>query len=233
MRHEQAGLPNALAVIEEQRAFVAAWSKSAMPVAEPKLGPLSCNGCTVGGCCKQPILCTYLDAIPIALHIDRLGLNTEALRHEYAANGERMERVTAAGTEDTYDGQCPFLTGAHHCSVYEDRPTICRAYYVFGGTGQCVPPAHGGPKAKVCTLDHGQPVGRSLEMAMQVAEQMGRDRQPYIRGIGINVALVLDALALPAHLFWDVVLSGAVMPADRFARMYERQAADMPVKEVL
>lgn len=227
------GVQSALDAMADRNEWAAKWSKAVHKVAKAKMGVPSCFGCTVGGCCQQPILVTYLDAIPIAVRLDRLGMNDPALRDAYRVNGEEMERVTAAGSEGTYKGQCPFLAGAHECTVYADRPMICRVYWVFQGQRQCVPPARGGPVSKVCTLDHSEATGRMIQMAMEGAVDMGYSQAPYIRGIGVAVAVVLEALAGPADRFWHTVVTGSRMPAERFAQMLATQDAAMPEREVL
>lgn len=80
-------------------------------------------------CCKRAdVTLAPYDILPLKL---RLGLTSEEFLKQHTVPC-RMDQDGVPGlklrTDD--EGTCEMLDGEHGCSVYEDRPTVCRYYPV-------------------------------------------------------------------------------------------------------
>jgi Fe-S-cluster containining protein len=90
--------------------------------------PVSCHTCTVPGCCRQMVLCHLFEGLPIAARLVAEGRDTVELHARLRRDADQIDRDGAVAWFDRGPG-CAFLADGR-CSVYEDRPTPCRAYYV-------------------------------------------------------------------------------------------------------
>ncbi len=81
-------------------------------------------------CCRQADV--TLAPYDIVRLKDRLGMDSEAFLHKHAVPFE-MDHDGVPGLKLKTDdqGACLLLDGENGCSVYEDRPTVCR-YYPLG-----------------------------------------------------------------------------------------------------
>lgn len=98
---------------------------------------ISCtSGCA--SCCYHPISISILEAIPIYRTLVRHGKWTTSLRKNLEEAGEKQLGAS-------YDVwllsliPCPLLTEDKRCSVYDERPLICRTYVSVGDPHYCHP----------------------------------------------------------------------------------------------
>jgi len=81
-------------------------------------------------CCKQADV--TLAPYDIVRLKDRLGLSSEAFLQKHAVPFEMdHDGVPGLKLKTTDEGACLLLDGENGCSVYADRPTVCR-YYPIG-----------------------------------------------------------------------------------------------------
>jgi len=96
--------------------------------------------CTAGcaSCCYHPISISILEAIPIYRMLVRHGKWTTGLRKKL---NEASERQIGASYEIWLLSliPCPLLTIDNRCSVYDERPLICRTYVSVGDSHYCHP----------------------------------------------------------------------------------------------
>lgn len=189
---------------------------------DAKLGQTVCTGCTIAGCCKQPVLATWIDAFPIAVWFHgRGGLSSKTLKR-YFELGHKMEYTLRNGTEDEYADDCVFLDKGK-CVVYEIRPMICRAYYAFGDRANCTPyhEREDGERPMICALDHSPAIAATIYVATDMAGELKcpHARMPWVRALPLQVAILLNALELSPDAFWPEVWSQCHMPEAEFAQM--------------
>lgn len=209
------------------------WVKEKLALSETSdLGLSVCHGCKLAGCCKQPVLASFLEALPIALHLDRIGANTIVYRERLVAEGERIEGVMERGETDDDATPCAFLSDDHRCLVYAYRPTICRSYAAFGDRSNCTPypDRTDGRKPKVLTLDHAPVMAAMIESSASFMIESGLSdhRSIWMRALPLSVAIMLEAGERGEYEFWPYVVKHSAMPLDRFMRIAEHQGRDMP-----
>lgn len=106
---------------------------TAGPAAAPLGERTFCFGCgpevpCFTECCSQlNLMLTPYDVLRLAR---RLGVTTGEMVERHAYSVEEPGKLPALRLEmRAEDGRCPFVT-AEGCTVYEDRPSACRAYPV-------------------------------------------------------------------------------------------------------
>lgn len=99
-------------------------------------GVVSCRvGCD--NCCHHPIYISVLEGIQIASDLMDKGGWTQSLREglkshaDFAGSTSLLMQVLAAKS-------CPFLA-EHRCSIWEQRPSICRVTASWGNPAGCHP----------------------------------------------------------------------------------------------
>jgi Fe-S-cluster containining protein len=217
-----------LAVARDGHVWGDEWTRRELAKAEQVLGETVCNGCTLAGCCKQPVMATYVEALPIAVQLHNSALNLPRIRQRYVRLGNRMEQAMARGVQDDELFPCPFLKDAR-CSVYSVRPMICRVYQAFGDAKRCTPYAErrDGERPKQQLLDHASAIGPALSVAMSVAEDLGGNRDlPWIRALPLQVAYIMFALQETPDGFLSTVFRLCHMPLETFNEVVQHQAAD-------
>jgi Fe-S-cluster containining protein len=128
---------------------------------------ISCDGCETPGCCSLYILITPNDAFVIARRLKRDGRDTAYLRTRLRENGEKMASMTVGAWFDT-STPCVFLSD-RRCTVYEERPTPCRACLVTSPRENCQPPS----KKGTWNVNTGEVIAGSLMQAIQLAGMSG------------------------------------------------------------
>lgn len=100
-------------------------------------GAITCHeGCA--NCCYHPVSISVLEGILLYRHLDRTGKLTPALRQKLRDSADRQ-----MGT--TYEvwllslTPCPLLDDKKRCTVYEQRPLICRTYLASSDPHYCHP----------------------------------------------------------------------------------------------
>lgn len=100
----------------------------------PKVKELSpCkSGCSA--CCHTQVSVTADEAELLAIRVNEgVEINRDRLAIQMAA-----QNSTPAWTALTYEERkCVFLDKDQRCSVYEDRPSVCRTNAVIGEASQC------------------------------------------------------------------------------------------------
>lgn len=126
---------------------------------------ISCKA-ACGACCRQPLLISEAEAFNLADLVDSMPAERRStIKQRFRAGREHFERMnwfdrfddlrarlSQGETDETarefvallteYIDQrvaCPFLE-AESCSIYEDRPLICREYLVTSPAENCVNP---------------------------------------------------------------------------------------------
>ena len=87
----------------------------------------NCDKCP-GYCCSYPrVLVTPKDIQRLAKHF---GIRFDKARKRFTKKGdEEGERVLRHQQDHIYKSVCRFLdTDTRQCTIYEERPTICRDY---------------------------------------------------------------------------------------------------------
>lgn len=89
------------------------------------------RGCSA--CCHTQVSCTIEEASLLAKKVQEKGLeiNMTYLEKQAMTPAERWYGLT-------YDERkCVFVNSAGECSLYEDRPSVCRSNYVISNPIQC------------------------------------------------------------------------------------------------
>lgn len=103
-----------------------------------KLSPCTL-GCTA--CCHSQVSCTEDEAELLAKRVaEGTAINYERLKLQAAA----QENSVAFFSISYQDRKCVFLSEEGRCTVYEDRPSVCRTNAVLGDKAQC--DTQNGPK---------------------------------------------------------------------------------------
>ncbi len=90
------------------------------------------SGCSA--CCHTQVSVTSDEADLLASRIhDGIEINMDNLRVQMATKNSSAAWYALSFKER----QCVFLTGDGKCSVYEDRPGVCRTNAVLGEASQC------------------------------------------------------------------------------------------------
>jgi len=222
----------ALQTAAEGREFAEEWSVTYMKHARhSQIGEHVCDGCDVAGCCRQPVVATWVDALPIALRLHGSGLNTARRREQLHHEGRRAEDALCDGIEADEIFDCVFLCNGR-CSMYSVRPMICRVYFAFGDRSRCTPYPErtDGLRPKVCTADHTIPMAVNVSVAQELSAALGCSTPslPWLRALPKQVANMLDALASRPEEFWNVVWAQCAMPSELFARMVVQMSKEPP-----
>lgn len=70
-----------LGVVSEMHRTAADWTREQLDSnKKTELGDHVCDGCRLAGCCKQPVLSTFIEALPIALALKEVGSDSVVLR---------------------------------------------------------------------------------------------------------------------------------------------------------
>lgn len=101
--------------------------------------PISCHTCTTPGCCKQRVSVGLFEAIPIAVKLRDEGRDTPQLRKRLREDAAIQDAHSQASYFNV-GRDCVFLQDGR-CSIYEVRPSACRAYATFRPPADCQPPA--------------------------------------------------------------------------------------------
>lgn len=90
------------------------------------------SGCSA--CCHTQVSVTADEAALLASHIEAgLKINLDRLKIQ-----EKAKNDSAAFYKLSYtDRGCVFLNDAGSCTVYKDRPSVCRTNAVVGSASQC------------------------------------------------------------------------------------------------
>lgn len=95
-------------------------------------GDVPCaRGCA--GCCQNLILATVAEGLLIAERLRGDAVSGTALRRRLAPEIARLADPGFARR----GVRCVFLDRADSCSIYRDRPIVCRAYAITGDPAQC------------------------------------------------------------------------------------------------
>lgn len=101
---------------------------------DPKIQSLSpcTSGCSA--CCHTQVSVTSDEAELLALKIrEGVEINLDRLHVQMAAKNSSSAFYALTFEER----KCVFLDKDNHCSVYEDRPSVCRTNAVIGEASQC------------------------------------------------------------------------------------------------
>jgi len=186
----------------------------------------SCSSCSVPGCCYQQVFATPLEALPIAVALSTAsGSEASTLIESLEHVGADMEGSTR---EDWFARSlpCVFLKNSR-CSVYGNRPMVCRAYYVWSEAELCLPPFLKTDTQtdddSVCPMDYGPVIGSSILAMQGVAEREGLPNNNYIRSLPAQVSAMLRAVTDPdLGVFGAMTVHGS-MPRDVFMRFLEKE----------
>lgn len=141
---------------------------------------ISCNTCPhkEPGCCNQKTMISFMEALPIARHIMRSGLDSPAYRAKLRAIGEAMEGSSRDGWFDELH-PCVFLEGGR-CSIYALRPVSCRSYWVVTPPEDCQ--ELGGKK--VAFIDNGEILTRAFQQSTAFHKTIGlkENEQRFLMG---------------------------------------------------
>jgi Fe-S-cluster containining protein len=107
---------------------------------EHKAGPVSCRTCTMPACCDQLILATLAEVLPLVERLVAEGRDTPAFRRRLRQEADAM---TGVSRDEWFRRRvpCVFLEEGR-CTVYDERPTSCRAYFVASPAADCGGPVH-------------------------------------------------------------------------------------------
>lgn len=154
--------------------------------------PVSCSTCTEPGCCYQPTVIPFGEAMYIAWRLLRNGGVPAVTIDEWERVGFEVEGADRA--EWFASGRpCIFLKDKL-CSIYEFRPEACRRYFVVSPAADCLPPG------KIVDTINGTEVDFLwlTEMA-RLEELIGLPRLPRLISLQRGVAIALRAWALPTR----------------------------------
>jgi len=95
----------------------------------------ACKDCHTGSCCTIPVVVSPLDALIATAYLDYHNL----LKRDFLEQcRQRHDEQAKVSHTEWYERRVPclFLQDGK-CSIYEARPTSCRAYYVRATPEQC------------------------------------------------------------------------------------------------
>ncbi len=104
-----------MSALSRARAVVDAHAEKVRPL-------LTCRGVGCHGCCHGPVFVSLAEWAAIEPHVTRSQRNAARL---------------IAGTIADY--RCPLLDDDNRCSVYEDRPLVCRSFNSTVDPKRCIP----------------------------------------------------------------------------------------------
>jgi Fe-S-cluster containining protein len=151
-------------------------------------GP-SCTECITPGCCFQYVLLTLAEALPLARRLVRDSRDTQEFRAQLRRAGVVMRLRGRDGWWKMAE-PCALLTDGR-CSVYEDRPVMCRSHYVWSEPRLCQP-----PKVETVKMVEMVGVGRTmLTVNLEVCQQLGLDDgRVYISNLPAMLDIALEML---------------------------------------
>ena len=91
-----------------------------------------CKKCTSAHCCTQLILISQNEMEWIKEEFGTSTVNSERLAWQLANVPPDIESQLAYSKLDVEKRTCIFLDECKRCSIYSQRPLICRTHYVFG-----------------------------------------------------------------------------------------------------
>lgn len=176
--------------------------------------PVSCHSCTqtFPGCCNQKTMIEFFEALLLARHVKRTGLDTAEYRVMLKQLGEEMEGTDRA-TWFHANHRCIFMTDQGRCSVYAFRPLVCRLYYVASPQENCQP----GVRIGIRFINHAAILGHAIQRGMQIHKAIGIKETPMRIVMGTLPRMLLIALEA-----WD---------SDDYAALVRAQT--WPTKESL
>lgn len=133
---------------------------------------ISCRTCAMPGCCKQRVAMPLFEALPIVARLRSEGRDTPALRHHLKEQADLQDSTTQSEYFNL-GVDCVFLEG-NRCSIYEDRPTACRAYATFEDPERCQPP--GGKSLVLGMVPY--VAHETLEMSFKMHAGLGLEESP-------------------------------------------------------
>lgn len=118
-------------------------------------GSSACHKCTLSGCCHTQVDVTMDEAkLLVKNHRDKIDLRLLAaqqvpdMESSIRTDDDNRPRIDAYGKLSYEDRACVFLKGGR-CSVYEDRPMVCRKWYIYDDPNTCSDWSHTGPIAAI------------------------------------------------------------------------------------
>lgn len=155
-------------------------------------GAVSCRTCTEPACCRQIVLCHLFEVLPIVERLRAEGRDTPALRERLRRDADDMERLGFGdgGWWDSGRG-CPFLVD-RRCSIYEARPSSCRAYYVLSPAELCASGGRAIVKMLGCR-NHAEDDAVATSMAIHAALGLRRRPAVYVDFLPRTVVRLLRA----------------------------------------
>ena len=202
------------------------WNFFALGAAKSKGETIYCHGCSSGDCCYQLVAATFVSAIPIAAALQREGRDDQHLRKALLADSMVREReISNPGV--VQHRACPFLSANHRCTIYEDRPVTCRAYWSMSSPEHCKYKEEGSNKVR--TIDYGSPSEAEFRLALGIAADLGNFEQPepWYRPLSSLVLLALEiADVYQGERFWLEFLPRAFTPRERFVKWAEHIARE-------
>lgn len=206
------------------------------------VGEEVCTGCEVASCCRQVVMCTWLDALPIALTMVGVRKNTPDFRRWLRTVGENQEQHLVEGEDEDRDFPCPFLRDGpllegsplpptEKCIVHAVRPMICRTYFAFKDRDACTPYQErtDGQRPTVSALDHGPAVDAALNVCAQLEAKLApgfmdhTERRAPARPLATQVAVVLEGLDYTGRERWEYIIANGSLSAERIRAMYEKR----------
>jgi len=237
MKRRSDNMLEALKVAAEGWAWLDGWVQGAKECAREKgLAETVCDGCSIAGCCRNPVLCTWLDALPIAVQLDDAGENSPEVREQLWALGEKQESAICSARPDGVKPEvheCYFLMRGR-CSVYSKRPAICRVYYVFNTRDACrhYSEREDGLEPAVTVLDHTDAIDQAVEASMELALLLGdKGGAPLTRSLPTQVSVILSALTIKSESeMWRQIFTNCRMPPHRIRQMIKAWDKKQPMK---
>lgn len=225
----------ALSTANEGHLWGDAWADNELDKARREgPGETVCHGCSTGHCCRQPVVATFLDVLPIAMRLDGVGENTPGFRRRLMAAGIRQEKALVEGAEDE-PYPCPLLVH-NRCSVYPIRPIMCRVHYAFESRDACVPywERPDGKRPLVCLVDHSPAFVTAVKVAVDFAAKHGarKPNSPWVRALPYQLSVVLGAIRKREEDRWREIWARCRMKNEFFERVVERQRRDGPKRAV-
>jgi hypothetical protein len=126
------------------------------------------------------------------------GRDTPEFRAKLKILGERMEGMSQVEYFDAHVA-CVFLED-NRCTIYKQRPVVCRSHFSFSPAELCSPPTHNKPLA---LADTSRVKAEDVAIGQHVAEMLGlkQTRMRVLAGsLPRIVWIVLEAIAQDADL---------------------------------
>lgn len=109
---------------------------------------VSCFGCTQSGCCHTNVDVTESEAVLLADLVESgaVKVDRDLLKLQAGISDEKEGKVGIRAWEKLSfeNRRCVFLTAEGKCGVYEDRPSVCRKWFVTDDPKYCADYSHEG-----------------------------------------------------------------------------------------